>query len=64
MSKIDEAWNEFRADLMTDPVVRYAHTERDVFDAGWKAAQRRNPVGIKRSLWVHAPTAPNDDPES
>ena len=64
MKKIDEAWDDFRADLMTDPVTRYAHTERDVFDAGWIAAQRRSPVGIKKSVWVNAPTAPDDDPES
>ena len=63
MKKIDEAWDDFRADLMTDPVTRYAHTERDVFDAGWKAAQRRSPASVKKSVWVNAPTAPEDDPE-
>ena len=63
MSKIDEAWDDFRADLMTDPVTRYAHTERDVFNAGWKAAQRRNPNAVKQSVWVNAPIAPEDDPE-
>jgi len=63
VAKIDEAWDDFRADLMTDPVTRYAHTERDVFNAGWKAAQRRNPTAVKQSVWVNAPTAPDDDPE-
>lgn len=63
MSRVEDAWNDFRADMMTDPVSRYARQERDVFIAGWKAANRRLSPNVKQSVWVNAPTLPDDDPE-
>lgn len=63
MAKIDDAWQEFRADMMTDPVSRYTRNERDIFTAGWKAAQRRQPTVVKESVWFDVPTAPDTDPE-
>ena len=63
MSRVEEAWNDFRADMMTDPVARYASNNRDVFIAGWRAARRRNNPNVKESQWFDAPTIPDDDPE-
>lgn len=63
MTKVDDAWQEFRVDMMTDPVRRYARDEKDIFAAGWKAAQRRQPTVVKESVWFDVPTPPDDDPE-
>lgn len=63
MSKIDDAWQEFRADMMTDPVRRYSSDQRDIFAAGWKAAQRRPTPVVKESVWFNVPTLPDTDPE-
>ena len=63
MTKVDEAWQEFRVDMMTDPVRRYSRDDRDIFAAGWKAAQRRNTPTVKQSVWFDVPTPPDTDPE-
>jgi len=34
-----------------------------VFAAGWSASQKRPTSTVKESVWVHAPVAPDDDPE-
>jgi len=64
MSRVEEAWDDFRSDMMTDPVARYASNSRDVFVAGWRAAQRRPNPSVKESRWFNAPTAPDDDPDN
>lgn len=59
---IEDAYEDFRADRLTDPVMRYSTTERDVFAAGWKASGQKR-VGVKENVWFHAPTTEDDDPE-
>lgn len=61
--KAEEAWYDFRADMLTDPVRRYSHDDREIFIAGWKAAQRRNTPAMRESVWYPVPSAPDDDPE-
>lgn len=63
MSIIDEAWLDYRADTLVDPAKRYIHDDRAVFEAGWKAAQKRHPVPAKESVWVNIPEIQQDDPE-
>lgn len=59
---VEDAFDNFRADRLTDPMMRYNTNERDVFLAGWKAASvKHSPV--RESAWFHAPVAPEDDPE-
>lgn len=62
MITIQDAFDDFRADRLTDPMLRYNTTERDVFAAGWKAASQKKP-NVKENVWFHAPVAQEDDPE-
>jgi hypothetical protein len=59
---IQDAFDDFRADRLTDPMLRYNTTERDVFAAGWKAAGEKR-VGVKENVWVNAPVIADEDPE-
>jgi len=63
MSKADEAWVEYQFEKMVDPVKRYTHDDKEIFEAGWRAATKPVSVNVKESVWVHAPVAPDDDPE-
>jgi hypothetical protein len=62
MITVQDAFDDFRADRLTDPMLRYNTTERDVFAAGWKAAGQKKP-NVKENVWFSAPVAPEDDPE-
>lgn len=59
---IDDAYDDFWADRLTDPMLRYSATDKDIFVAGWKAAGMKKPY-IKENVWFAAPVAPEDDPE-
>ena len=61
--KIEEAWTEYEFGKMIDPVHRYEHDDKAVFRAGWDAAQKNRVKKVRESVWVHAPVAPDDDPE-
>tara|TARA_R110000796_G_scaffold125868_1_gene240432 strand:+ start:699 stop:893 length:195 start_codon:yes stop_codon:yes gene_type:complete len=61
--KIEEAWLDYQADSLTDPMHRYEHNHKDIFQAGWDAAQKNRVKKVRESVWVHAPVAPDDDPE-
>lgn len=62
MKTINDAYDDFRADRMTDPMLRYGTTERDVFQAGWKAANIKiSPA--KENVWFNTPVLDDDDPE-
>jgi hypothetical protein len=63
IDKIEEAYTEYQFNKMVDPATRYTHDDRDVFRAGWSASQKRPSNKVKESVWVHAPVAPDDDPE-
>jgi len=63
MKNTDEAWLDYRAEMLVDPAKRYFHDDRAIFEAGWSAAQKRLPTPVRESVWVHAPAAPEDDPE-
>lgn len=63
MRTTEDAWNTYRVDKMTDPAKRYIHDDREIFEAGWVAAQKRHTGNFKESVWVAAPPAPEDDPE-
>jgi hypothetical protein len=60
---IEAAWTEYQFGKMIDPVHRYEHDDREIFRAGWLAAQKKNHPAYKESVWVSAPIAPDDDPE-
>jgi hypothetical protein len=59
----DDAWLDYRADKLTDPIKRYTTSERDIFEAGWVAAQKRHSTPVRESVWVSAPRVDDDDPE-
>jgi len=59
---VEDAFDDFRADRLTDPMLRYNTNERDVFLAGWKAASAKR-KSVKENVWFTAPVAPEDDPE-
>jgi hypothetical protein len=61
-ASLEEAWQNFRADVMTDPQYRYTHDHKEIFRAGWRAGQTNHPAGT-RSVWITAPDAIDDDPE-
>lgn len=61
---IEEAFRDFQADTLTDPVKRYTHDDKEVFRAGWIAAQKKPVAAARQSVWISAPVAPNDDPEN
>jgi hypothetical protein len=63
MKATDEAWDNFRIDKLTDPARRYIRDDREIFEAGWTAAQKRHPSPFRESVWVAVPPAPEDDPE-
>ena len=58
----EEMWRDYQADALTDPQYRYSHDHKAIFRAGWTAAQRKT-SGVRESIWVSAPVAPDDDPE-
>jgi len=62
-NRIEEAYTEYKFNKMVDPATRYSNDEREVFAAGWSASQKRPTSTVKESVWVHAPVAPDDDPE-
>jgi hypothetical protein len=62
MKTFEDAYDDFRADRLTDPVMRYNTTERDIFAAGWKASGQKR-LAVKENVWVHAPVIADDDPE-
>jgi hypothetical protein len=62
-NRLEEAWTEYQFGKMIDPVHRYEHDDMAIFRAGWEASQKRNHPAFKESIWVHAPVAPDDDPE-
>lgn len=59
----EDAWDDFHADRLTDPMRRYAADERDVFMAGWRAAEKRSSAPVRQSVWITAPNAVEEDPE-
>ena len=63
MKSTEEAWNQYRVDKLTDPARRYIKDEREIFEAGWRAAQKRHPAPYKESVWIAAPNASEEDPE-
>lgn len=63
MRTTEAAWEDFRVDKMTDPARRYIHDDREIFEAGWLAAQKRHPAPHRESVWVSAPPAVEEDPE-
>jgi hypothetical protein len=63
MRATEDAWLQYRTDKLTDPARRYINDDREIFEAGWVAAQKRHPAPYKESVWVPAPTAIDDDPE-
>lgn len=63
MKSTEEAWNSYRADKLTDPAKRYINDEREIFEAGWVAAQKRHPIPHKESVWFVAPSVSDEDPE-
>jgi len=63
IDKIEEAFSNYKINKMVDPATRYSNDEREVFAAGWSASQKRPTSTVKESVWVHAPVAPDDDPE-
>ena len=61
--QLEQAWMDYQADALTDPMYRYSHDHKAIFRAGYVASQKRH-VGIKESVWVSAPQAPEEvDPE-
>jgi hypothetical protein len=63
MSKIEQAWTEYQFSKMIDPVHRYEHDDRAIFEAGWQAGQKKPHTNTKESVWVSVPIAIDDDPE-
>jgi hypothetical protein len=63
MSILNEAWLDYRADTLVDPAKRYLHDDRAIFEAGWSAAQKRHSTPVRKSIWVSAPSMPEDDSE-
>lgn len=63
MKTTESAWGDYLADKMTDPAKRYIRNDREIFEAGWVAAQKRHPNSVRESVWVSAPSAPEEDPE-
>jgi hypothetical protein len=63
VSILDEAWLDYRADTLVDPAKRYLHDDRAIFEAGWSASQKRHSTPVRKSIWVTAPVADEDDPE-
>ena len=61
--RMEEAWVEYQFSKLVDPVHRYEHDDMAIFEAGWKASQRRNHPVYKQSIWVHVPAQMEDDPE-
>jgi hypothetical protein len=61
---IEEAFREFQVDTLTDPVKRYTHDDKEIFRAGWVAAQKKPAPALRESVWVAAPIAPEDDPDN
>jgi hypothetical protein len=61
--RIEEAWTEYQFGNMIDPVHRYEHDDKSIFRAGWEAGQKKPTPRVKESVWVHAPIAPDEDPE-
>jgi hypothetical protein len=59
---VEDAYEDFWADRITDPMRRYSSSEREIFAAGWKAATKKR-APIRESVWFSAPVAPEDDPE-
>jgi len=59
---VEDAYEDFWADRITDPMRRYSSSEREVFAAGWKAASVKR-KSVKENVWFYAPVAPEDDPE-
>lgn len=62
-NRVEEAWVEYKFGKMVDPVHRYEHDEMAIFEAGWKASQKRNHPVYKQSVWVQVPVDMEDDPE-
>lgn len=60
--QVDKAWMDYQTDALTDPMYRYSHDHKAIFRAGYQASQKKY-VGIKESVWVTAPVAPDEDPE-
>jgi len=63
IDRIKEAYTEYQLDKMVDPAKRYMHDDQEIFRAGWSASQKRPSISAKESVWIHAPVAPDDDPE-
>lgn len=63
MSILEEAWLDYTADTLVDPAKRYLHDDKAIFEAGWVAAQKRHSVPVRKSIWVSAPSALEEDPE-
>lgn len=62
--RVEEAWIDYQFGKMIDPVHRYEHDDKEIFIAGWAAAQKRNHPAYKASVWISAPEAPDEvDPE-
>jgi hypothetical protein len=62
-NRTEEAWTEYQFSKMIDPVHRYEHDDRAIFQAGWEAAQKKPAPMQRESVWVTAPVAPDEDPE-
>lgn len=62
-NNFSEAWLDYQADSLTDPMHRYEHNHQEIFRAGWTAAQKKTIGNIRESIWVHAPIANDEDPE-
>ena len=61
--QVDQAWMDYQADALTDPMYRYSHDHKAIFRAGFMASQKKH-VGIKESVWITAPAVPEEvDPE-
>ena len=61
--RVEEAWTEYQFGKMVDPATRYEHDDKAIFRAGWIASQKKPSTAVKESVWIHAPVAPDDDPE-
>lgn len=62
-NRMEEAWVEYQFDKMVDPAHRYDRDAMAIFEAGWKASQKKNHPAYKQSVWVSVPTPVDDDPE-
>lgn len=43
--QIENAWADYQADALTDPMYRYSHDHKAIFRAGYAASQKKH-VGV------------------